>query len=86
MLLTTQLNNLYISYILDSLVMETFRMASGVFMVRHNQNDVNFTVTATNETYRIRGGDKVMMYPPAIHKDPEIYENPEVSRGQNNII
>ncbi|XP_067932244.1 cytochrome P450 7A1-like [Watersipora subatra] len=62
---------------LDSLVQETFRMASGVFMVRHNQKDVNFTVTATDETFRIRGGDKVMMYPPAIHKDPEIFERPE---------
>lgn len=63
----------------DSLVNETFRMSSGVFMIRHNQQDVNFTVASTNETYKIRAGDKVMMYPPAIHKDPEIFEEPEVS-------
>lgn len=53
-------------------------MASGVFMIRHNQQDVNFTVEATGQTYRLRAGDKVMMYPPAIHKDPEIFEDPEV--------
>lgn len=58
--------------------METFRKASGVFMVRHNQQDVNFTVTATDKTYRIRAGDKVMMYPPAVHNDPEIFDQPEV--------
>lgn len=65
--------------ITDSLVNETFRMASGVFMIRHNQQDVDFTVSATGQTYKIRAGDKVMMYPPAIHKDPEIFEEPEVS-------
>lgn len=48
-------------------------------MIRHNQQDVNFTVASTNQTYKIRAGDKVMMYPPAIHKDPEIFEDPEVS-------
>lgn len=60
--------------------METFRMSSGVFMVRHNQQDVDFTVAATDKKYRIRAGDKIMMYPPAIHKDPEIFDKPEVSR------
>jgi len=54
-------------------------MASGVFMIRHNQQDVTFKVAATDEEYLIRAGDKIMMYPPAIHKDPEIFEHPEVS-------
>jgi len=61
-------------------------MSSGVFMVRHNQEDTNFTVTSTGQTYRIRAGDKVMMYPPAIHKDPEIYENPEVCANKLTVV
>jgi len=45
-------------------------------MIRHNQKDVDFQVSEQN--YRIRAGDKIMIYPAAIHKDPEIFEKPEV--------
>lgn len=63
----------------DSVVQETFRAASGVFIVRQNTQDTEFEVGG--KEYKIRKGDKVMMYPPAIHKDPEIFEQPEVSNG-----
>jgi len=46
-------------------------------MVRSVLEDTEFTTT--NGTPRtVRKGDKVAIYPPTIHKDPEIFENPEV--------
>lgn len=47
-------------------------------MVRHNQKDTEFTSSSSGKKYTVRGGDKVMMYPPAIHADPEIFDSPEV--------
>lgn len=70
----------------DSLVMETFRMGSGVFMIRHNQQDTQFTAASSGKTYKIRAGDKVMMYPPALHNDPEIFDKPEVSRRKFILV
>ena len=48
-------------------------------MVRYVHSDTNFTVTDSGKSYLVRGGDRVAIYPPAIHKDPEIFEDPEVS-------
>ena len=53
------------------------RLSSGVFMVRYIQEDTTFT-SSDGKTHVMRTGDRVAMYPPAIHKDPEIYENPLV--------
>ena len=47
-------------------------------MIRYVQEDTQFTST-DGSTHLIRKGDRVAMYPPAIHKDPEIFENPDVS-------
>lgn len=47
-------------------------------MVRGVAEDTEFQ-TEDGRTYHLRKGDKVAMYPPAIHKDPEIFENPDVS-------
>lgn len=62
--------------LLDSFLKETLRLASGVFMVRYVTEDTEFEMPS-GETYTVRKGDRVAMYPPAIHMDPEIFESPE---------
>jgi cytochrome P450 len=62
----------------DSIVNETIRYTSGVFMVRAITKDTSFEME-NGEKFNLRAGDRVAMYPPAIHKDPEIFENPLVS-------
>lgn len=52
-------------------------MASGVFMVRYITEDTQFSTDAGDQ-YLMRKGDRVAMYPPALHKDPEIFDDPEV--------
>lgn len=47
-------------------------------MVRSITQDTEFQME-NGEVYNLRAGDRVAMYPPAIHKDPEIFENPLVS-------
>ena len=56
-------------------------MSSGVFMVRYVTEDTNFE-TETGQKYLIRQGDRIAIYPPAIHKDPDIFEDPMVSVGR----
>ena len=73
-LITYALLNLFV----DSLVQETTRLSSGVFMVRYVTKDTNFE-TETGQKYLIREGDRIAIYPPAIHKDPEIFEDPLVT-------
>lgn len=60
-----------------SFVDETSRLASGVFMVRGVTEDTQFT-TSSGQQFLIRAGDRVAIYPPAHHKDPEIFEDPLV--------
>ena len=53
------------------------RLTSGVFMVRGVTKDTTFEMEDGSK-FNIRAGDRIAMYPPAIHKDPEIYEDPLV--------
>ena len=46
-------------------------------MIRKVMEDTDFT-TADGDSYLIRKGDRVAMYPPAIHYDEEIFPEPEV--------
>jgi len=62
----------------DSIVQETTRLSSGVFMVRYVTEDTNFE-TERGQKFLIRKGDRLAIYPPALHKDPEIFEDPLVS-------
>ena len=52
-------------------------MASGVFLARHVVRDTEFT-DSVGEKYIIRSGDRIAIYPPAMHKDKEIFEDPMV--------
>ncbi|XP_029656313.1 prostacyclin synthase-like isoform X1 [Octopus sinensis] len=61
--------------VLDSINSETLRLCSGVFMVRYVNEDCNFKMN-NGQTFLVRKGDRVAVYPPAIHKDPEIFEDP----------
>ncbi|XP_005111570.1 prostacyclin synthase [Aplysia californica] len=61
--------------VVDSFLKEVLRWTSGVFMVRKCLEDTAFT-TSSGQTYNIRKGDKVAIYPPVLHHDPEIYESP----------
>jgi cholesterol 7alpha-monooxygenase len=47
-------------------------------MVRKIAEDTQFEME-DGQTYKLREGDRVAMYPPAIHKDPDIFENPNVN-------
>lgn len=73
-------NRLYIPelFFSDSFLKETLRVTSGVFMVRYCSEDTDFEMS-NGEKYTVRKGDRVAMYPPCIHMDPEIFEDPEVS-------
>ncbi|XP_059146741.1 prostacyclin synthase-like [Physella acuta] len=62
--------------VVDSYLKEIIRWTSGVFMVRKCVEDTSFT-TDKGETFNIRKGDKVAIYPPVFHHDPEIFESPE---------
>ena len=62
----------------DSVVEETSRLASGVFMVRYINEDTQFK-TSDGKDHLMRKGDRVAIYPPAIHKHPEIFAEPLVS-------
>ena len=54
----------------ESVMLETMRLSSGVFMIRKVTADVEF------EGWRLREGDMVAMYPPALHHDPEVFHDP----------
>ena len=47
-------------------------------MIRHVTADTWF-MTSDGHKHLIRRGDRVAIYPPAIHKDPQIFDRPTVS-------
>jgi len=46
-------------------------------MVRYITKDTQFE-DSNGKTHLMRQGDRVAIYPPAIHKDPEIFDEPTV--------
>jgi len=61
--------------ILDSIIMEAMRLSSASMNVRVAKED--FLLHLDNqEAYRIRKDDVIALYPPMLHFDPEIYEDP----------
>ena len=69
----------------DSVIQETCRLSSGVFMVRHVTRDTWF-MTSDGNRHLIREGDRVAIYPPAIHKDAEIFDKPTVSEQLVSLL
>lgn len=65
------------SLLIDSIIKEAMRLSSASMNVRIAKED--FLLHLDNqEAYRIRKDDVIALYPPMLHYDPEIYEDPYV--------
>lgn len=63
----------------DSIIKEAMRLSSASLNVRVAKGD--FLLHLDNmESYRIRKDDVIALYPQMLHFDPEIYEDPLVSK------
>ncbi|XP_038127996.1 cytochrome P450 7A1 [Cyprinodon tularosa] len=61
--------------VLDSIIKEAMRLSSASLNIRVAKED--FLLHLDNqEAYRIRKDDVIALYPPMLHYDPEIYEDP----------
>lgn len=69
----------------DSIIKEAMRLSSASLNIRVAKED--FLLHLDNqEAYRIRKDDVIALYPPMLHYDPEIFEDPYVSsflKGSN---
>lgn len=64
----------------DSIIKEAMRLSSASMNVRVAKED--FLLHLDNqEAYHIRKDDVIALYPPLLHYDPEIYEDPYVRAG-----
>ena len=63
---------------LDSCVHETFRLKSSSMTVRKVTSPVGVTLPGGA---RLRGGDRVAIFPPLQHMDPRNFEEPETWKG-----
>ncbi|XP_044522037.1 cytochrome P450 7B1, partial [Gracilinanus agilis] len=60
---------------LESIIFETLRMTSASANLRVNEED--FTLISENGKITLRKGDNIIIYPPILHFDPEVFEQPE---------
>lgn len=68
---------------IDSIIKEAMRLSSASMNVRVAKED--FLLHLDNqEVYRIRKDDVIALYPPMLHYDQEIYEDPYVRPLYNN--
>lgn len=66
----------------DSIIKEAMRLSSASLNIRVAKED--FLLHLDNqEAYRIRKDDVIALYPPMLHYDPEIFEDPYVRSFQN---
>lgn len=66
----------------DSILKEAMRLSSASLNIRVAKED--FLLHLDNqEAYRIRKDDVIALYPPMLHYDPEIFEDPYVRLHQN---
>lgn len=70
---------------IDSIIKEAMRLSSASMNVRIAKED--FLLHLDNqEAYCIRKDDVLALYPPMLHYDPEIYEDPYVRRICNYYL
>lgn len=66
----------------DSVIKEAMRLSSASLNIRVAKED--FLLHLDNqESYRIRKDDVIALYPPMLHYDPEIFEDPYVRSFRN---
>lgn len=66
----------------DSIIKEAMRLSSASMNVRVAKED--FLLHLDNqESYHIRKDDVIALYPPMLHYDPEIFEDPYVRLSCN---
>lgn len=78
--------------LLGSAIKESFRLCAASMNIRLVQEDFDLELEG-NQTIRLRKDDFIALYPPALHMDPEIYEDPErykydrfVENGKEKIL
>ncbi|XP_077348912.1 cytochrome P450 7B1 isoform X1 [Lithobates pipiens] len=62
--------------LLGSAISESLRLCSASMNIRLVQEDFQLELEV-GQTVNLRKGDFVALYPPTLHKDPEIFEDPE---------
>ena len=62
---------------LDAVMKEVLRVVSAAMNFRGATEDVEFT-THDNKRYKIRKGDRVVVFSQLQHLDPDVYEEPKV--------
>lgn len=62
----------------ESVVQETTRLAGGALIVRKVMKDTVFE-SHDGTKHSLRKGDHVAMYPPLTHRDPDVFDSPNVS-------
>ncbi|XP_072267222.1 cytochrome P450 7B1 isoform X2 [Pyxicephalus adspersus] len=62
--------------LLGSAINESLRLCSASMNIRVVQEDFQMELE-DDQTVSLRKGDFVALYPPALHKDPEVFEDPE---------
>ncbi|KAJ1192027.1 hypothetical protein NDU88_001339 [Pleurodeles waltl] len=61
--------------VLDSIIKEALRLSSASMNIRVATEDFTFHLDG-KESYNIRKGDFIALYPQMVHLDPEVYEDP----------
>ncbi|KAM4704851.1 cytochrome P450 7B1 isoform 2-T2 [Rhinophrynus dorsalis] len=62
--------------LLGSAINESLRLCAASMIIRVAQDDFVLELEG-NQTVNVRKGDFIALYPPTLHKDPEVYEDPE---------
>ncbi|XP_021052177.1 25-hydroxycholesterol 7-alpha-hydroxylase [Mus pahari] len=63
---------------LESTILEALRLCSYSSIIREVQEDMDFSTES--ESYSLRKGDFLALFPPLIHNDPEIFHAPKEFR------
>ncbi|XP_053738425.1 cytochrome P450 7B1 [Synchiropus splendidus] len=65
--------------LLDSSIRESLRLVSASMNIRLVMEDLTLQVSS-QRSINVRKGDVIALYPPSLHMDPNIYEDPEAFR------